>query len=97
VTIEKVILKDDGSQSLTDTFGSMGNLEYIRFEGTIGKSTSFSASKNLTHDSLINILEHLKDYAGSGTTYTLTLGSTNLAKLTDAEKAIATQKGWTLA
>lgn len=31
------------------------------------------------------------------TTYTLTLGSTNLAKLTDEQKAIATQKGWSLA
>lgn len=31
------------------------------------------------------------------TTHTLTLGTTNLAKLTDAEKAKATQKGWTLA
>ena len=27
----------------------------------------------------------------------LTLGATNLAKLTDEEKAIATNKGWTLA
>jgi hypothetical protein len=31
------------------------------------------------------------------TTKTLTIGSTNLAKLTDAEKKIATDKGWTLA
>ncbi|MEE0840040.1 MAG: hypothetical protein U0L72_05750, partial [Acutalibacteraceae bacterium] len=30
-------------------------------------------------------------------THTLTLGTTNLAKLTDSEKAIATEKGWTLA
>ena len=30
-------------------------------------------------------------------TKTLTLGSTNLAKLTDEEKQIATNKGWTLA
>ena len=29
-------------------------------------------------------------------TYTLTLGSTNLAKLTDEQKAIATEKGWSL-
>jgi hypothetical protein len=29
-------------------------------------------------------------------THSVTLGTTNLAKLTDAEKAIATQKGWTL-
>ena len=30
------------------------------------------------------------------TTQTLTLGSTNLAKLTEADKKIATDKGWTL-
>ena len=30
-------------------------------------------------------------------TRTLTLGETNLAKLTEAEKQIATDKGWTLA
>lgn len=28
---------------------------------------------------------------------TLTLGTTNLAKLTDEEKKVATDKGWTLA
>ena len=33
----------------------------------------------------------------SGTTKTCTLGAANLANLTDADKAIATQKGWTLA
>ena len=46
---------------------------------------------------ILSILNCLKDYKDSGTTYTVTLGATNLAKLTDAEKAIATQKGWTLA
>lgn len=30
------------------------------------------------------------------TPHSITLGGTNLAKLTDAEKAVATQKGWTL-
>ena len=30
-------------------------------------------------------------------TQTLTLGTDNLAKLSDAEKQIATDKGWTLA
>ena len=30
-------------------------------------------------------------------TKTLTLGETNLAKLTEADKQIATNKGWTLA
>ena len=36
-------------------------------------------------------------YPVTETVKTLTLGSTNLAKLTDAEKKQATDKGWTLA
>lgn len=73
-------------------------LEELNIVGTIEKNGfSVADSPLLTHDSLMSIINCLKDYAGSGTTYTVTLGATNLAKLTDAEKAIATQKGWTLA
>ena len=50
----------------------------------------------LTHDCLVNMLLNLKDRSEL-TAKTLTLGSTNLAKLSNAEKAIATQKNWTLA
>ena len=46
------------------------------------------------HDSLMSIINNL---ATVTTTQTLTLGSTNLAKLSSEEKAIATNKGWTLA
>ena len=49
----------------------------------------------LTHDSLMNIINKAADVTTSPAT--LTLGSTNLAKLSDEEKAIATAKGWTLA
>ena len=51
---------------------------------------------NLTHDSLMNIINGLADLTDA-TAVTLTLGATNLAKLTDEEKAIATAKNWTLA
>lgn len=73
----------------------------IRFDtsdgGYIRRNFSFAESKKLSHDSLMSIINALYNYAGSGTTYTLTIGTTNLAKLTNAEKAIATEKGWTLA
>lgn len=65
---------------------------------------NLSNSTNLTHDSLMNVINGLYDLnltynvAGGGTLYTqkLKLGSTNLAKLTDDEIAIATAKGWTV-
>lgn len=47
----------------------------------------------LTHDSLMVVINGLQTVT---TTQTLSLGETNLAKLTDAEKQIATDKGWTL-
>ena len=49
----------------------------------------------LTHDSLMNVINEAADVTSSPKT--LTLGADNLAKLTDEEQAIATNKGWTLA
>ena len=57
-------------------------------------SLSLSDSTELTHDSIMVVINGLQTVTS---TQTLTLGSTNLAKLTDAEKKIATDKGWTLA
>ena len=78
---------------------SCSALEEINFEGTINNSISFQWCTKLTHDSLMSIINALKDYSEdtSGTTYTLTLATDNLAKLTDGEKAIAIGKGWNLA
>lgn len=50
----------------------------------------------LTHDSMVAMLENLSDLTGQ-TAKTLTLGETNLARLSAEEKAIATAKNWTLA
>lgn len=94
-TIDKMIVVEE--LKYTSTFNSCANLKNIIFEGVIGNDISFRDSPLLTHDSLMSIINHLKDFSGTTTTMTLTLRTTNLAKLTDAEKAIATQKGWTLA
>lgn len=48
----------------------------------------------LTRDSLMNVLNSIPTV---DTNQTLTLGATNLAKLTDEERKVATDKGWTLA
>lgn len=47
----------------------------------------------LTHESLINILEALPEVTNS---VSIQLGPTNLLKLTDEDKAIATAKGWSV-
>lgn len=68
------------------------------FGGLIGitKSWSLQWCKNLTHQSLLNVLNNLGDLTGK-TMQTLTLGTENLAKLSSSEKNIATQKNWALA
>ena len=53
-------------------------------------------STKLEKESILGILDILQDKTSVGGTWTVTLGPENLAKLTDAEKAVATQKGWTL-
>jgi hypothetical protein len=99
VEIKKIILKDDGSQIFgTYSFSANPALEEIRFEGKIGQDGfNISSSTKLTHDSIMSIIDALFDYSGSGTTHTIALGTANINKLTDSEKAIATQRGWTLA
>lgn len=53
-----------------------------------------NSSTKFTREALVEILNNL---ATVTSTKTLTMGSRNLAKLTDEDKAIATGKGWTLA
>lgn len=100
--VEKVILPPTLDVGFKNGGFICENLKHISFENYFLSAVKFSECVNLTHDSLVNILNALYDYVngdldGSGKDKTLTLGTTNLAKLTNAEKAIATQKGWTLA
>lgn len=81
-------------------FSGCSGLINVTFDGTIGQNDlNFTQSTKLSHDSLMGIINSLKDYSGSGTTHTVTLGSANLSadKLSDVEKAVATEKGWSLA
>ena len=74
-------------------FNSCSKLKEIHM---IGMKVSFDirSSTLFTREALLEILNNL---ATVTSTQTLTMGSTNLAKLTDEDKAIATNKGWTLA
>jgi surface protein len=52
---------------------------------------------NMTHESIMNIINNLYDRASAGySVVTLKLAAKTLALLSDEEKTIATNKGWTL-
>lgn len=92
---------------ICQTFQQYPNLTYFGGFKDLGKAFATGYSENyssytlnlsyfpnLTHESLMNIINKLYDLASAGINpQKLTLGS-NLAKLTEEEIAIATNKGW---
>ena len=57
----------------------------------------FQQSYNLTHDSLMNVINNLYDIKTKGCKpQQLVLGSDNLAKLSEEERNIAVSKGWSI-
>lgn len=79
--------------NMNNIFASCNSLKSVLMTN-IGVSLSISASTLFEREDLVLILNNLKTVT---TTKTLKMGATNLAKLTDEDKAIATNKGWTLA
>ena len=58
---------------------------------------NISASNKLTHESLMNVINKVYDIAAKGVaTQKITIGNTNIAKLTAEEIVIATNKGWSI-
>ncbi len=94
-TIE--VIRCDENTEFGAAFSACSSLKNVTFEGLIGKAISFSNSNLLSKESMLHIIEHLKNYSETGTTQTLTLHATAKAKLSESEIAVATQKGWTIA
>ena len=95
VTNMSSIFGSTGLSNLTD-FGGFKNLGMAKSLSS-PSSNFLTHASNLTHESLMNVINNLYDRKSAGySNLTIDFGSTNLAKLTDEEKAIATNKGWTL-
>ena len=76
-------------ETLTDLGGFL-NLQVSLYD-------SLDHLPNLTVQSIMNVIDHLCGFIGSGfDPRYLELGPTNLNKLTDEQKAVATNKGWVL-
>ena len=81
-----------------ETFYNCSKLTNFKAPKEINGNIDFSYCPKLTRDSLLSIINNLFSWAG--TSYAghliLTLGETNLAKLTASDKAKVTNKGWNL-
>ena len=81
----------------TGVFGGDANtyttlLEEVRIKKLkVGWNISYLI--NLSHDSLVYLINNLQTVSS---TKTLTIGATNVAKLTEDEIAVGTNKGWTI-
>ena len=96
VSVEKLIVDSDNGWA--NTFKNVSNLVDLRIEGVINhRNPSFQWSTQLSHDSLVSIINALMNSPTAYPICTLTLGSENLAKLTADEIKIATDKGWNIA
>ena len=80
----------------TDFSGAWNNcsaLTNLGGFGAISADIDLSPCPKLTVESLMNVITQAATVTGK----TMKFGSTNLAKLSDEQKAVATNKGWTLA
>ena len=97
VSLVSLVLPAGFGQNATNTANCFyACLSLTDVTGSPNFKTSFTLSDcaNLTHDSLMVFINGLQTVT---TTQKLTLGSNLLGKLTDDEKKVATDKGWTLA
>lgn len=105
VTVDKIILKSDGSQTFKNGFNNCTELKNITIEGKIAYSIDFKYSP-LSKDSILSVFNALSD-AITGQTLTLKLSAVNTAFETSAGAAdgstseewatlIATKPNWTI-
>lgn len=80
-----------GLENIGEAYLTTQSANYIYYQFTLNDSSK------LTHESLLNVVNNLYDIKTKGcNAQKLVLGTSNLAKLTAEEIAIATEKGWTV-
>lgn len=85
-------LNISNATAVSGMFYACSNLEHIGISGTISVALDLKSCTKLSHETLVAIINALvKKTSG---TWKLTIGSTNIAKLSQDELNIATSKGW---
>ena len=95
VTLANYMFDDASSSNIAPPYPELNDLGGFK---NLKVNLNLSGMPNLIVQSLMNVINNLYDFVGNGstTTRTLTLGTTNLNKLTAEQKAVATNKGWIL-
>ena len=89
-------LNTSSGTTFSSMFSNCSTLEFIEILN-LSKSIGLNNSSKYSRDTLMNgVINNLVDLTG-GASQTLTLGSKNLAKLSDEDKSVATNKNWVLA
>ena len=91
-TMAQLDLSHAEHEGFLNTWKGCSSLTNLGGFGAIKQSFSLSNSPKLTVESMMNVINQ----AATIDAGTMNFGSTNLNKLTDAQKAVATSKGWTL-
>lgn len=91
----ELTLKDDGSQTFTNTFLNCNELYSLKITGVIGESISLKQSKYLSKASVLSVLNALSKTA-TGKTLTLSSALSYLASYTDVKKAMDEKQNWTI-
>ena len=81
----------------SNVFGGCSSLENVTIENGFNcNNLNLAVSTRYSVETMVSWFEALADRTGQ-TSFKLTIGTTNLNKLTAEQKAIATNKNWTLA
>lgn len=98
-TIPLIHISAHNAITFTNTFQQCTSLKNLTFEGVIDSNGLNLQWSPLTHESLLNIINALADKSQdtSGKDWLVTLGTNNIAKLTDEDKNLIKNKGWRIA
>lgn len=102
--LEYVDMSGNNFKDLTynsEPFYLTASLTTLKFGYNLKVTLKLTTSIALSVESLLSVIDGLYDFTAAGETPTSTqgqlhLGSTNLAKLTDEQIAVATGRGWTV-
>jgi len=96
VAINSAINVSSLTSQMDTTFTGCANLEILTFTGTLRVDTWLTGAPKLTVASLLSVIDSLADFTGTGVPKKITFGARNKAKLSAAQLASVTNKGWVL-